>query len=423
MAMRKSICWFIGLALLSTACKASVLDSPPTPAGTQFPPTVEATLLPSRVATLDEQVGVSTEASPAPNSTLTLPALSSLAPEFQETPSQTAIPAAMFVAEPISPQNAVGLVQLKEIRFSPWDLVMAISWSPGGEFLAVSAGEEIYLYDATTWEPLSSIKVGAFTLSLAFSPDGVWLAAASRDGFVRIWNLAELQDRNAETTRPAMVLDAHRKGANCVAFSPDSRLLASGGNDAVARIWSLADGREVNEIVGGTFAIPSIAFTPDGASLAMVNGEVVRLRDIASGRIVGTLMFSGASFYSVAISPDGHLLAAGDNNNLVRLWDPAQAYRTGQETYPIAIDLIGHAGKAGTYQALIWQLAFSPGGDLLASAGGDATVRLWDPVSAELLATLYGHVSGVTSVAFNPGRRSLASGGLDATLRIWGLGQ
>jgi len=342
-------------------------------------------------------------------------------PDFKGTPLPLSSPTLVFQEGPISAENAAGLVQIREINFSPWDLVMAISWSPDGEFLAVSAGDDIHLYETTTWENFKTIKIGAFTHSLALSPDGLWMAAASRDGFVRIWNTADLRDATNESTQPDIVLDAHRKGANCVVFSPDSRLLASGGNDAIARIWSVPGGGKVNEVVGGTFAIPSITFTPDGASLAMLNGEVVRLRDITSGRIVGTILVQGASFYSLAISPDGRILAAGDRDNMVRLWDPSQTYRTGQETYPVAVDLVGHAGKVGSYQALIWQLTFSPNGSLLASAGGDATVRLWDPASAELLATLYGHASGVTSVAFSPEGSYLASGGLDATLRIWGL--
>jgi len=423
MAIRRSICWFVGVALVSAACKGSAPISALTTTATQHPPSAVSTILPSGVATLDGSLSPPSATSSAPTPALTPLISPSPYPALLGTSAQPSTPVPAFRAGPIAPENAATLVQIQEMRFNPWDLVMAVSWYPNGQVLAVSVGEDIHIYGVAGWERLRTIKIGAFTHSLAFSPDGGWLAAGSRDGFVRIWRTAELLDVRSKIIQPAIVLDAHRKGANCVVFSPDSSLLVSGGNDAVARVWSLPGGGMVNEVVGGTFAIPSIAFTPDGASLAIVNGEVIRIRDILSGRIVGTLLAQDASFYSVAISPDGHILAAGDNNNLVRLWDPALAYRTGQETYPQALVLSGHDGKAGNYQALIWQLSFSPDGNLLASAGGDATVRLWDPANAELLATLRGHTEGVTSVAFSPDGTSLASGGLDATLRIWGLGQ
>ena len=68
-------------------------------------------------------------------------------------------------------------------------------------------------------------------------------------------------------------------------------------------------------------------------------------------------------------------------------------------------------------------MVFNAEGSLLASAGGDATVRVWGIGKMNLLATLTSHRKGVTSVAFHPGSLALASGGLDASLRIWAIGQ
>ena len=64
-------------------------------------------------------------------------------------------------------------------------------------------------------------------------------------------------------------------------------------------------------------------------------------------------------------------------------------------------------------------MAFSPDGRLLASAGDDGTVRLWDPATGAGLATLTGHTDTVDAVAFSPDGRRLASAGDDRTVRLW----
>jgi WD40 repeat protein len=296
---------------------------------------------------------------------------------------------------------------------------MAVAWSPDGLYLAASVGAKILLFDTRLWEPQAVVEVGAFTHSLAFSPNGTLLASASRDGWVRVWSVpALLQGESGRL--PLLALEAHEKGANKVAFSPDGSILASGGNDALARFWDLATGESLGLMIGGTYAVPSIAFAPSGATLAVVNGEVVRLREVGSERITGTLRAKGP-LYNVAYSPDGNILAASDLDNAIHLWDPALAFRTGQEQYPQAQVLSGHTGSPGTYRALVWELAFSPDGALLASVGGDGALIVWDLAAGQPGALLQAHSRAATSVAFHPGGRALASGGLDGMLVIWGV--
>ncbi len=315
-------------------------------------------------------------------------------------------------------QTIFYLTKNQEFHYGPWDLVMAVAWSPDGSKLAVSAGDEIHMLNVDGWQETSAIPVGSMTHGLAFSPEGQILAAGSRDGVVRIWKI----DTNPENGAPfqQLIIQAHRKGVNSVVFNPINGILATGGNDAVARFWDLQSGRMIGMAIGGSFAIPSIDFSPGGGVLAVVNGPVVRLREVGSERIVGTFQ-ADSPLYHVAFSPDGTQLAVTGGDNQIRLWQTESAYRSGHQIYPEPRLLSGHRGLPGSFRALVWDTDYSPVDNLLVSAGGDATIRLWDPQSAELLGAYPAHPGGATCLAFNPDGRLLASGGLDGSVIIWSV--
>ncbi|MEU7750280.1 hypothetical protein [Micromonospora sp. NPDC049171] len=113
-----------------------------------------------------------------------------------------------------------------------------------------------------------------------------------------------------------------------------------------------------------------------------------------------------ASVHDVTFSPRGQLLASAGGDATVRLWDSLTGL-------PIGRPLVGHEGKVS-------RVAFNADGSLLASVSDDGTVRRWDPATGSPVGgPLTGHQGPVTTVAFHPRDRLLASAGDDGTIRLW----
>ena len=110
------------------------------------------------------------------------------------------------------------------------------------------------------------------------------------------------------------------------------------------------------------------------------------------------------SVFSVDFSPDGQLLATAGEDSKVRLWQYSGK--------PVAT-LIGHKGS-------VFSVDFSPDGQLLATAGEENTVRLWQ-ISGEPVATIPGHENSVLSVNFSPNGKFIATAASDGTVRLWNL--
>ncbi|WP_424096331.1 hypothetical protein [Moorena producens] len=106
--------------------------------------------------------------------------------------------------------------------------------------------------------------------------------------------------------------------------------------------------------------------------------------------------------YQMKFSGDGQLLASAGKDGIVRLWD----VNTGQVQ-----ELKGHKG-------LVWQMQFSQDDQLLASAGVDGMVRLWDVNTGQVQA-LKGHQGWVKQVEFSRDGQLLATAGVDGMVRLW----
>jgi WD40 repeat protein len=372
---------------------------------------------------------VKTARSAAPTSIVTLSA-TRIEQSATITPTATSAPSPAIISPEDLPQETrqptaqvitrTNLSRLKIIArrdYAPNELITALAWSPDGARLAVAAGEQIRWLDGASFQDICLLSIGAFSRSLAFSTDGLWLAAGSQDGFVRLWQTHSL-DQPSGSHEPVFSLQAHKKGVNQVVFDPIRPLFATGGNDAVARVWDLTSAGQVNQIIGGTYAVPGLAFSPDGEYLAVMNGSVIRLRDALSGRMAAALRVD-TNLFSLAFSPSGDKLAAGDNASSVWLWSQDSFQAAGSlPSQPQRLN----TGVAGSGQkGLVWQVSFSPGGELLGAALADGSLQFWDAQSGEKLGSLQLGDSATTSLAFHPDGGWLVAGGLNASLQLWGI--
>ncbi|HEY1293881.1 MAG TPA: NACHT domain-containing protein [Chloroflexota bacterium] len=322
-----------------------------------------------------------------------------------------------------------------------FDFPASVAFSGDGVLLAAGTSTgQVWMWRVADRTPLWTAQSHTGVVwEMASSADGRLLASGGADGTLRLWQAA--------TGLPVATLHGHDGGVWGVGLSADGRLLASGSEDGSVRLWEASTGHPLAALHGHTGTVWGLAVSRDGKRIVSSGTDgTVRFWDSSTGRAVATLEGHIGTVYRVAISADRQLVASGGADATVRLWEAAggravavldghtsgvrgvalsadaEILASGSEDRTVRLWETGSGRPVATLEGHtggVWSVALSPDGTLVASGGVDGTVRLWDASSGQPVGTLQGRRGGVWGVALSPDGALLASGGTDGTVRVW----
>jgi WD40 repeat protein len=284
--------------------------------------------------------------------------------------------------------------------------VGSLAINANGTMLA-SGSTQIHLWDLSAGRATRAFDPNETIDAIAFDPAGDKLVSESQGGMLRFWNLSSGTNK--------AVNQAGQEGhtIDSVAYSQDGKWVATTGNkENGVKLWDASSG-QLKFVLGGIDRgelLNTGSFSDDSSMLVSASSSLLTEWDVVEGKQLHSIDTGQTNLWAAIFSPDRRSIATAGVDG-VSIWNVA----TGTQE-----DLVfDPAGSAST-------IAFNSRGDLLAWAGSDSTIKISDPHTGKLVRTLSGHESGVSALKFlprqDPSRTLLASAGLDGSIRLWDVG-
>ncbi len=252
-------------------------------------------------------------------------------------------------------------------------------------------------------------------LDMDLTPDGKYLATASADDTVKIWDTVAMKELG--------VLEGHADDVYAVSFGPGPERIATGCRDGAVRVYGLPSGELLHTMRGHAETVTTVAFSPDGGQiLSGGKDSTVRVWDAQSGDLLKVFREHGDEINMVIVGPDGRMGYSTSNDGTVRSWYLQE---------DLAPGFIEKVNRYGTTN-----LSLSPDGKKMAFTGMD---KIYDEAAKEWkkeyplyiadmgsnclenLVTRFGHTRNVWGLAWSPDGKSIVTGGSDERLFFRGV--
>lgn len=292
--------------------------------------------------------------------------------------------------------------------------VNALAWSPDGKFIASASDDTfVQVFDSTTGTRTIIYKGHTEEVAaVAWSRNGQFIASAGQDRTVQIWN-------TTSGAAPVFTYKGHTDRVNSVSWSSNDDLLASGSDDKSVQVWQAGSGDRAFTFLGHTAGVLCVGWQPDNSSVASSSWDGT-LRDWATVQHgdhfnAGDQIFNYAGHgknevYALAWSPDGRFIVSAGADQTVQI-------SNGDDGTPRPPFFTDHRRKDHVNRVLT--VSWSPDGTSIASGDQDGNVYVWRTAGRKTFFKYTGHQGPVNAVAWSPNGKFIASAGADTTVQVW----
>jgi WD40 repeat protein len=202
--------------------------------------------------------------------------------------------------------------------------VSSLAFSPDGKFLASgNVDSRVILWEISNEKILSEFKFKGFFPSVVwnviFSPDGRYLAAANNEREIKVWEISTGKLINTFPSRKGLLIPP-----GGIRYTPDGKFLIIGNAwEKTISLWEVSTGKLIYTVTHGGGRLPmeiSISVSPDGKYFASGYGNFIKLWEVSSGNLVSTLT-SSEKVLSLTFSPDGKYLVSGHEKGIINIWE------------------------------------------------------------------------------------------------------